>query len=116
MAMGNRTARNTGILGTSVEAIGDEEKMSDLNESPLVKLDRIQREAEARGYRRGRTFGIIDAANHAEKTISEIIVGIPMGLTLSREIKQAILALLEQTSDTNSPHPKSGAGSSAKTK
>jgi hypothetical protein len=114
--MGNRTARNTGIPGTSVEAIGDKGKMSYLNESPLVKLDRIQREAEARGYRRGVEDAWKVARTHGVHPHLNVFGGGPEWYKHGQAIAEAILALLEQTSDMNSPHPKSGAGASAEAK
>jgi hypothetical protein len=121
LAMGNRTARNTGVSGTGVEAIGDKEKMIDLNESPLVKLDRIQREAEARGYRRG----VEDAAKNVPTNWLDSLLTGPNGIgqgpydgrhieKLMRGTRAAILALLEQTSDSNSPYLPHGTGNEKK--
>jgi hypothetical protein len=148
LAMGKREARNTGIPGTGVEAIGSEGKMTPeelvkeytdkskpfplpalegmyvhpryvIHQHDLQELiDALRRliverdearaktlrgdwasdmiaEAEARGYRRG----VEDAAKVAENAI------VPSGLTI-----RAIRRLLEQTSDTDSPHPENGTG------
>jgi hypothetical protein len=92
--MGNRTARNTGIPGTCVEAVGSEEKMISgtgqrLYEAMVEAKTLAQQlaQAEARGYRRG----VEDAAKVTEITIFP-----------SQPAVRAILALLEQTGDTNS--------------
>jgi hypothetical protein len=85
--------------------------MIDLNESPLVKLDRIQREAEARGYRRG----VEDAAAEVPVTWLDRLLTGPDGIgvgpyngrhieKLTLGIRAQILALLEQTGDSNRPH------------
>jgi hypothetical protein len=146
LAMGNRTARNTGILGTGVEAIGDEEKMSDsvhveeTAETDILRLtaqrdearatlERIQNfyretlnemaerlsdevvnvnllveenaKAEARGYRRGVEDAI--AAGNANA---------PIGWPSARRL---LMSLLEQTSDSNRPHPENGTGAKSET-
>jgi hypothetical protein len=61
--MGNRTARNTGLPGTGVEAVGDEEKMNGFKdarkqaayEQALTMHATLIREGSGRGiaYRRG---------------------------------------------------------------
>jgi hypothetical protein len=112
--MGNRTARNTGIPRTGVEAIGNEEKMSDLNESPLVKLDRIQREAEARGYRRG----VEDAAGVARTWDTTGQGHLPNANGYDAQavrIAVNILALLKQNGNSNSPYPRNGTGAKSET-
>jgi hypothetical protein len=132
MAMGNRTARNTGIFGTGVEAIGDEEKMSEkpFKDNFVARLIRerdearsfaahyvksLTDEAEARGYRRG----VEDAAGVARTWDTTGQGHLPNANGYDAQavrIAVNIRALLEQTSDTNSPHPKSGAGASAEAK
>jgi hypothetical protein len=68
--------------------------MSDLDESPLAKLDRLQSEAEARGFKRG----VREAAALAKD------FGLPASDELNavmtyrqKNIAAAILALLEPT-------------------
>jgi hypothetical protein len=153
MAMGNRTARNTGIPGTGVEAIGDKEKMSEEKEAilkerseyslrgwamrflrerdelqlQLEELDFLRYEggeesigreiekAESRGYRRGVEDAIAAADREAANAMAEQdsagleVTGISWAVA-----RRAIYAFLEQTSDSNSPHPKSGAGNEKK--
>jgi hypothetical protein len=113
--MGNRKARNTGVLGTCVEAIGDEGKMISGTGQRLYEamveaktLARQLAEAEARGYRRG----VEDAAEATEEYEIDWRCG-PFENRLY--IKRAILALLEQTGHTNSPHPENGTGLKSET-
>jgi hypothetical protein len=142
--MGNRTARNTGIPGTGVEAIGKGvEKMSDdvhiysffmegdetshrytgvhkkINATgaqwnvtgPLAKaMKAIENQAEARGYRRG----VEDAAMVASSNFTNVAQFETTYNTLDK-IRSAILALLEQTSDSNRPHPGNGTGLKSET-
>jgi hypothetical protein len=90
--------------------------MSDLNESPLVKLDRIQREAEARGYRRG----VEDAAVRCDMELHNGRFPFDATRTDAHDrtamaIRNDIRALLEQTGDSNSPHPGNGTGLKSET-
>jgi hypothetical protein len=112
--MGNRTARNTGLPGTGVEAVGDEEKMSQTNYyfGGTLANDVIA-EAEARGYRRG----VEDAAGVARAWDTTGQGHLPNANGYDAQavrIAVNILALLEQTSDSKRPHPKSGAGNGTK--
>jgi hypothetical protein len=75
------------------------DRLSDEVVNVNLLVDKVA-EAEARGYRRG----VEDAAKVAENAI------VPSGLTI-----RAIRRLLEQTGDTNSPHPENGTGLKSET-
>jgi hypothetical protein len=95
--MGNRTARDTGILGTGVEAVGDEEKMSEYG--IRIVMQGALAAAEARGYRRG------------VERMAEIVAEYEGVFFAERCLTEA----MEQTSDTNSPHPENGTGLKSET-
>jgi hypothetical protein len=101
--MGNRTARNTGLPGTGVEAIGGEEKMSNdfvnsvdyiaiwITKNPdkaMLRISEELAEAEARGFERG----VREAIELGNATAQDYPS--PFGLGWE-EARSAILALLE---------------------
>jgi hypothetical protein len=100
--MGNRTARNTGIPGTGVEAIGDEEKMR-VQTKILTngQVDDLVQDAEARGYRRGVEDAWKIARTHGVHPHLNVFGGGPEWYRHGQAIAEAILALREQTGDTN---------------
>jgi hypothetical protein len=79
-------------------------------------------EAEARGYRRG----VADAARNVPTNWLDSLLTGPNGIgvgpyngrhieKLTLGVRAKILALLEQTGDTNSPHPENGTGMKSET-
>jgi hypothetical protein len=78
-------------------SIGREIELATLKAADLADME--AKEAEARGYRRG----VEDAKKAAWKWIPRC------------DCREAISALLEQTSDTNSPHPENGTGMKSET-
>jgi hypothetical protein len=100
-------------------SIGHEIELATLKAADLADME--AKEAEARGYRRG----VEDAAKNVPTNWLDSLLTGPNGIgqgpyggrhieKLMRGTRTQILALLEQTGDTNSPHLKSGAGNEKK--
>jgi hypothetical protein len=79
----------------------------------------IEEKAEARGYRRGVEDAAkqIDGVLEARRLFSQFTLKLEETSEtyfVLENLRDGLLALLEQTSDSNSPHPENGTGDSKK--